>query len=65
MKVRFYGHICQYRNIKDEIDKNISGVFENGSYVMGPMISRFEEKLPDMQEQSILWELETEPVPFG
>ena len=36
MKVRFYGHVHQYHNIKDEIDKNISEVLESGSYVMDP-----------------------------
>jgi len=45
MKVGFYGHVRQYHNVKDEIDKNISEVLESGSYVMGPMLSKFEEKL--------------------
>jgi len=45
MQVGFYGHVRQYHNIKDEIDKNISEVLESGNYVMGPMLSKFEEKL--------------------
>ncbi len=45
MQVGFYGHVRQYHNVKDEIDKNIFQVLESGSYVMGPMLSKFEEKL--------------------
>jgi len=45
MEVKFYGHVRQYHNIRDEIDKNISEVLESGSYVMGPMLSKFEERL--------------------
>ena len=47
MKVPFYGHTKQYNNIKGEIDKNIQEVIESGSYVMGPMGSRFETELAD------------------
>ena len=42
MKVGFYGHVRQYHNIKDEIDANIAEVLESGSYVMGPMLKKFE-----------------------
>ena len=45
MEVGFYGHVRQYQNIKDEIDKNIQEVPMSGKYVMGPMVSRFEEEL--------------------
>jgi len=45
MKVGFYGHVRQYHNIKDEIDKNIQEVLESGSYVMGPMLSKLEKEL--------------------
>lgn len=45
MQVGFYGHVRQYHNIKDEIDKNIQNVLESGSYVMGPVLERFEKEL--------------------
>jgi dTDP-4-amino-4,6-dideoxygalactose transaminase len=45
MKVEFYGHVRQYRNIQQEIDANLQTVLESGSYVMGPMLKRFEEEL--------------------
>jgi len=45
MKVGFYGHVRQYHNIKDEIDNNITEVLESGSFVMGPMLSKFEKEL--------------------
>jgi dTDP-4-amino-4,6-dideoxygalactose transaminase len=45
MKVEFYGHVRQYRNIQSEIDANLKTVLEGGSYVMGPMLKRFEEEL--------------------
>jgi dTDP-4-amino-4,6-dideoxygalactose transaminase len=45
MKVSFYGHVRQYHNIKQEIDANIQAVLESGSYVMGPMLDRFEKEL--------------------
>jgi dTDP-4-amino-4,6-dideoxygalactose transaminase len=47
MKVPFYGHVKQYRGIKEEIDNNIQGVLESGQYVMGPMLERFEHELAD------------------
>jgi dTDP-4-amino-4,6-dideoxygalactose transaminase len=45
MKVEFYGHLRQYRNIQSEIDKNIATVLESGAYVMGPMLKQFEGEL--------------------
>jgi len=45
MKVEFYGHVRQYRNIKKEIDANLREVLLSGSYVMGPMLKRFETEL--------------------
>lgn len=45
MNVPFYGHVKQYHNLKKEIDANIQAVLESGSYVMGPMLKRFEEEL--------------------
>src|SRR2546429_3782437 len=45
MKVEFYGHIRQYRNIQKEIDANLQQVLLSGQYVMGPMLKRFEEEL--------------------
>lgn len=42
MKVGFYGHVRQYENIKAEIDANINEVLMSGSYVMGPMLTKFE-----------------------
>jgi dTDP-4-amino-4,6-dideoxygalactose transaminase len=45
MKVEFYGHVRQYRNIQKEIDANIQQVLLSGQYVMGPMLRRFEEEL--------------------
>lgn len=42
MNVSFYGHVRQYQNIKEEIDANINEVLMSGSYVMGPMLKKFE-----------------------
>jgi dTDP-4-amino-4,6-dideoxygalactose transaminase len=47
MNVGFYGHVRQYHNIQDEIDRNIHDVLESGQYVMGPMLKRFEKELAD------------------
>jgi len=47
MKVGFYGHVRQYQNIKDEIDANINEVLMSGSYVMGPMLKKFEAQAAD------------------
>lgn len=45
MKVEFYGHVRQYTNIKEEIDRNINEVLMSGQYVQGPMLKRFEAEL--------------------
>ena len=45
MKVEFYGHVRQYHNMKDEIDRAIRDVLESGQYVMGPTLARFEKEL--------------------
>jgi len=44
-KVEFYGHVRQYHNLKDEIDKAIHDVLESGSYVQGPRLNQFEQEL--------------------
>jgi dTDP-4-amino-4,6-dideoxygalactose transaminase len=45
MKVEFYGHVRQYRNIQKEIDSNMQEVLLSGNYVQGPMLKRFEGEL--------------------
>jgi dTDP-4-amino-4,6-dideoxygalactose transaminase len=45
MKVEFYGHVRQYRNIQKEIDANLQEVLFSAQYVMGPMLKRFEAEL--------------------
>jgi len=45
MKVEFYGHVRQYRNLQRHIDANLQQVLLSGQYVMGPMLKRFEEEL--------------------
>lgn len=47
MNVGFYGHVRQYHNIKTEIDGTMQEVLESGSYVMGPMLKRFEKELAE------------------
>ena len=42
MKVEFYGHVRQYKNIQTEIDANMQEVLLSGNYVQGPMLKRFE-----------------------
>lgn len=42
MKVEFYGHVRQYRNIQKEIDANLQQVILSGNYVQGPMLKQFE-----------------------
>ena len=46
MKVEFYGHVRQYRNIQKQIDANLKEVLLSGQYVMGPMLKRFEAAHP-------------------
>jgi dTDP-4-amino-4,6-dideoxygalactose transaminase len=45
MKVEFYGHVRQYRNIQQAIDTNMREVLLSGNYVQGPMLKRFEGEL--------------------
>jgi len=45
MKVEFYGHVRQYKNIQAEIDANMQSVLLSGNYVQGPMLKRFEAEL--------------------
>jgi len=45
MKVEFYGHVRQYKNIQSEIDRNMQEVLMSGNYVQGPMLKRFEAEL--------------------
>lgn len=45
MKVEFYGHVRQYKNIQSEIDANLQEVLLSGNYVQGPMLKRFEAEL--------------------
>ncbi len=47
MHVDFYGHVRQYHNIKEDIDKAISDVLESGQYVLGPTLERFEGELAE------------------
>ncbi len=47
MQVGFYGHVRQYHNVKEDIDKAISDVLESGQYVLGPTLKRFEGELAD------------------
>jgi dTDP-4-amino-4,6-dideoxygalactose transaminase len=42
MKVEFYGHVRQYKNIQKEIDANMQEVLLSGNYVQGPVLKRFE-----------------------
>ena len=44
-KVGFYGHVRQYHDLKDEIDRAIHDVLESGSYVLGPQLAEFEREL--------------------
>ena len=45
MKVEFYGHVRQYKNIQKEIDAQMQAVLLSGQYVQGPMLKRFEGEL--------------------
>ncbi|MFA5265619.1 MAG: DegT/DnrJ/EryC1/StrS family aminotransferase [Opitutaceae bacterium] len=45
MKVEFYGHVRQYKNLQKEIDANMQAVLLSGNYVQGPMLKRFEGEL--------------------
>jgi dTDP-4-amino-4,6-dideoxygalactose transaminase len=45
VKVPFYGHVRQYRNIQKELDDAIRSVLESSQYVMGPALKQFEGEL--------------------
>ncbi|MGB6198526.1 MAG: DegT/DnrJ/EryC1/StrS family aminotransferase [Candidatus Acidiferrales bacterium] len=45
VKVGFYGHVRQYHDLKDDIDRAIHDVLESGSYVLGPQLAEFEREL--------------------
>jgi dTDP-4-amino-4,6-dideoxygalactose transaminase len=45
MKVEFYGHVRQYKNIQSEIDRNMQEVLLSGNYVQGPVLKKFEAEL--------------------
>src|SRR3972149_85243 len=45
VRVPFYGHVKQYHNLKQEIDKAITDVLESGAYVLGPKLKAFEGEL--------------------
>jgi len=45
MEVKFYGHVRQYLNHKDEFDKAIQDVLMSGVYTLGPNVPKLEEEL--------------------
>jgi len=47
MRVDFYGHVRQYRNLKQDIDQAIHDVLESGTYVLGPQLAKFEQELAE------------------
>ena len=47
MKVPFYGHVRQYRNMQAEIDAKMQEVLLSGNYVQGPMLKKFEAELAE------------------
>lgn len=47
VKVPFYGHVRQYHNLKEDIDRAISDVLEGGVYTLGPVMKRFEGEVAD------------------
>jgi UDP-N-acetyl-3-dehydro-alpha-D-glucosamine 3-aminotranferase len=44
-KIGFYGHVRQYHELKDDLDKAIHGVLESGAYVLGSRGKQFESEL--------------------
>ncbi|HET7842097.1 MAG TPA: DegT/DnrJ/EryC1/StrS family aminotransferase, partial [Terriglobia bacterium] len=44
-KIGFYGHVRQYHDLKEELDKAIHGVLESGTFVLGPRVKDFENEL--------------------
>ena len=49
-KVPFYGHVRQYHNLQEQIDKAIHEVLESGVYTMGPRGKQFEGELATTSE---------------
>jgi dTDP-4-amino-4,6-dideoxygalactose transaminase len=47
VKVPFYGHVRQYHNLQEGIDKAIRDVLESGVYTLGPQGKAFEGELAD------------------
>jgi len=45
VRVPFYGHVRQYHNLKQDIDKAITDVLESGKYTLGPVMEQFEGEL--------------------
>jgi UDP-N-acetyl-3-dehydro-alpha-D-glucosamine 3-aminotranferase len=44
-EIGFYGHVRQYHDLKEELDKAIHGVLESGTFVLGPRVKEFEAEL--------------------
>lgn len=44
-RVGFYGHVRQYRNLQQELDRAVHEVLESGTYTLGPRVKQFEEDL--------------------
>ena len=47
VRVPFYGHVRQYHNLQEEIDRAIHDVLESGVYTLGPEGKAFEGELAD------------------
>ena len=47
VRVPFYGHVRQYHNLQEEIDRAIRDVLESGVYTLGPQGKEFEGELAD------------------
>ena len=47
VRVPFYGHVRQYHNLQEEIDRAIHDVLESGVYTLGPQGKAFEGELAE------------------
>jgi dTDP-4-amino-4,6-dideoxygalactose transaminase len=47
VRIPFYGHVRQYHNLKEDIDRAIHEVLESGVYTLGPKGRQFEGELAD------------------
>lgn len=47
VKVPFYGHVRQYLNLKEDIDRAIHDVLMSGVYTLGPQGKEFEKELAE------------------